>query len=95
MPKPLPKKCRPFTAGTRWYSPEDETAIQAEVHELVERGIIVPSTSASAAACVTVRKKDDCLRLCQDYRGLNELLESYSGGLGDMEAMYSLSLIHI
>ena len=29
------------------------------------------------------------MRLCHDYRGLNELLESYSGGLGDMETMYS------
>ncbi|CAN0103715.1 unnamed protein product, partial [Sphacelaria rigidula] len=34
------------------------------------------------------RKTDDSLRLCQDYRGLNQLLESYSGSLRDMQTMY-------
>ncbi|CAM9901154.1 unnamed protein product, partial [Sphacelaria rigidula] len=71
------------------YSPEQGTAIQDEVQKLAERGTIEPSRSAWAAACVTVRKKDGSLRLCQDFRGLNELLESYSGGLGDMQTTYS------
>ncbi|CAM9482476.1 unnamed protein product, partial [Sphacelaria rigidula] len=35
------------------------------------------------------RRTDGSSRLCQDYRGLNELLESYSGGLRDMQTIYS------
>ncbi|CAM9317514.1 unnamed protein product, partial [Sphacelaria rigidula] len=82
-------RCRPFAAGTRRYSPEQEIAIQDKVQKLGERGIIEQSTSAWAAACVTMRKKNGSLRLCQEYRGLNELLESYSGGLGGMQTMCS------
>ncbi|CAM9861893.1 unnamed protein product, partial [Sphacelaria rigidula] len=73
----------------RRYSPEQATAIQDEDQKFAERGVIEPSTSACAAACVTVRKKGGSLRLCQDYHGLNKPLESYSGGLGDMQTMYS------
>ncbi|CAM9734800.1 unnamed protein product, partial [Sphacelaria rigidula] len=35
------------------------------------------------------RKTDRSLRLCQGYRGLNKLLESYSGSWRDMQTMYS------
>ncbi|CAN0027246.1 unnamed protein product, partial [Sphacelaria rigidula] len=35
------------------------------------------------------RKTDGSLRLCQDYRGLNQLLESYSDSLRDIQAMSS------
>ncbi|CAN0042286.1 unnamed protein product, partial [Sphacelaria rigidula] len=34
------------------------------------------------------RKTDGSLRPCQDYRGLKQLLESYSGSLRDMQTMY-------
>lgn len=62
-------------AGTRKYYPEQKEAIEADVAKLLERGIIRPSSSPWAAACVTVRKKDGTLRLCQDYRLFNQALE--------------------
>ncbi|CAM9925959.1 unnamed protein product, partial [Choristocarpus tenellus] len=62
--------------------------IQAEVKQLQERGIIRPSNSAWAAAVVAVRKKDGTLRLCTDYRMLNDLSHSDSGGLGNITSIF-------
>lgn len=48
---------RPYVAGTRRYSPEETEAIQSKVAKLHTRGIIEPSTSLSAAACVILGKQ--------------------------------------
>lgn len=80
--------CKPHVAGSRSFTPEETEAIQLEVMKLYERGIIEPSTSLWAAVCVTVRKKEGTLRLCQDYRRLNYLRELDSGGLGDMQRIF-------
>ena len=67
----IDEDCAPIAAKQQRFSPEQADAIQREVKKLAEAGIIRKSTSAWAARCVTVRKKDDTLRLCQDYRSLN------------------------
>ena len=48
-----------------------QTEVKDHVDELVDNGIVSPSTSPWAAPIVTVRKPDGTLRLCVDYRKLN------------------------
>ena len=50
--------------------------------------MIRPSTSPWAAQCLRVEKKDGTLRLSIDWRALNKLLVSDSGGLGDMQSIF-------
>ena len=47
--------------------------VQQELQEMLEQGIIEPSTSEWAAPIVLVKKKDSSLRLCVDYRRLNSV----------------------
>ena len=75
---------RPYVAPLRRYTPEQRKMIQSEVEKLHKSGAIVPSTSQYASCCHTVRKKDGTVRVIQDFRGLNALLKTQSGGLGDI-----------
>lgn len=79
------KLCTPFTAKQRRFSREERQKHTAEIKKLPDRGIIRPSTSPWAEYCLCVRKKDGTLRLCFDWRVLNNLLVSDSGGLGNMQ----------
>ena len=74
----------PYVAPARRYTPEQRKMIQSEIQKLEAAGAIEPSTSEYASACHTVRKKDGTVRVVQDFRGLNALLKSQSGGLGDI-----------
>ena len=60
------EECEPIAAKQQRFSPEQADAIQREVKQLAGAGIIRKSSSAWAARCVTVRKKDGTLRLRQD-----------------------------
>ncbi|CAN0566849.1 unnamed protein product, partial [Laminaria digitata] len=62
--------------------------VQSEVTKRLQSGAIRRSTSAWAANCAVVRKKDGTARICQDYRGLNALLKADSGGLGDIQSIF-------
>ena len=46
--------------------------IERAIHELLALGHILPTTSPFASSVVMVKKKDDTLRMCIDYRALNK-----------------------
>lgn len=47
-------------------------SVKQEIDNMINTGIVEASTSPWAAPLVIVPKKDNSLRLCVDYRGLNE-----------------------
>ena len=62
----IDESCTPFAAKQRCFSPEERRMIREEIHKLLDRGVIRPSTSPWAAQCLCVMKKDGALRLCID-----------------------------
>ena len=46
--------------------------IERAIHELLALGHIRPSTSPFASSVVLVKKRDNTLRMCIDYRALNK-----------------------
>ena len=61
--------------------------IREETKKFLDRGITRPSNSPWAAQCLCVKKKDDTLRLCIDWRTFNEQLVAKSGGLGGIQTI--------
>jgi len=64
----LPLKQRP-----RRLSPAEQETIEKQVKEMLDDGVISPSTSPWAAPVVLAPKKDGTIRFCVDYRALNEI----------------------
>ena len=83
------ENCPPFADKQRRWSPQEHAMIQSEIAKMVKAGVIRRSTSPWAASVVLVRKKDGTLRMCQDFRVLNQRLVTNSGGLGDITTIHS------
>jgi len=49
--------------------------VQQEINDMLNLGIIEPTTSPYAAPIVVLKKKDSSLRVCVDYRELNKITE--------------------
>ena len=46
-------------------------AVEKEIEMMLKERIIEPSTSEWASPMVIIKKKDNTIRLCVDYRRLN------------------------
>ena len=55
------------------YKPALKNEIELQVSEMLQSGLVRPSTSAYSSLVLLVRKKDDSWRMCVDYRMLNAL----------------------
>ena len=64
----VPTKMAPYKIA-----PHKLPAIQAEIQEMLEKGVIVPSKSPFSSPIVMVSIKDGTNRMCIDYRKLNEI----------------------
>ena len=53
--------------------PSQYKAVRDHIHSLMEEGIVRESGSPWASPVVVVQKKDSSIRLCVDYRRLNQL----------------------
>jgi hypothetical protein len=51
--------------------PKELAELKIQLQELLDKGYIHPSTSPWGCPTLFVKKKDDSLRLCVDYRPLN------------------------
>ena len=66
-----PRRSHPYRVPNKL-----KEGVRAEVEKLVEMGIVVPSTSPWASPVVPVPKGDGTVRVCVDYRKLNEVTTS-------------------
>jgi hypothetical protein len=57
------------------YSPIQKTYIEEQVKQMLQNGVIRPSSSAFASPVLLVRKKDGTWRFCIDYRHLNAVTQ--------------------
>ena len=51
--------------------PNELAELKIQLHELLEKGLIRPSSSPWGCPAIFVKKKDKSLRMCVDYRPLN------------------------
>ncbi|KAL6224601.1 hypothetical protein ACLB2K_003456 [Fragaria x ananassa] len=54
-------------------APAEWKELKTQLQELVDKGFILPSMSPWGAPVLFIKKKDDTMRLCIDYRKLNQV----------------------
>ena len=63
----------PISMTPHRMTPTELQELKVQLHELLDRGFIRPSTSPWGALVLFANKKDKTLRLCIDYRQLNRV----------------------
>jgi hypothetical protein len=61
----------PISKRPYWMPPAELVELKKQLQELLDKGFIRPSTSPWGCPTLFVKKKDESLRLCIDYRPLN------------------------
>ena len=64
----------PISMTSHRMVPVELQELRVQLHELLDKGFIRPSTSPWGAPVLFVKKKDKTLRLCIDYRQLNKVM---------------------
>ena len=64
---------QPHYKYTSRLTPKEKEELHRQIQELLEKGLIEPSVSPFGAPVIFVKKKDGSLRLCIDYRALNQI----------------------
>ncbi|KAH9311173.1 hypothetical protein KI387_026208, partial [Taxus chinensis] len=68
----LKEGAKPVITTPYRYPKRQKDEIEKNIQELLEMGFIRPSKSPFASAVVLVKKKDGTMRMCVDYRALNQ-----------------------
>jgi hypothetical protein len=53
--------------------PNELVELKTQLQDLLEKGFIRPSSSPWGCPAIFIKKKDQTLRMCVDYRPLNEV----------------------
>ena len=69
---PLEEGTQPMFRPLYRLSQAETAEVKRQVQELLEKGLIEPSTSPYGSPVLFVQKKDGSLRMCIDYRALNK-----------------------
>ena len=69
----LQPNAAPIKKGLYRLSAKETEELKKQLHDLLEKGFIQPSTSPWGAPILFVNKKDGGFRLCVDYRALNKV----------------------
>ena len=62
-----------------------KSKVELEINSLLNDGLIVPSQSQYSSPMVIVKKKNNSIRICCDYRKLNKVTELDQEGLPNIE----------
>jgi hypothetical protein len=63
----------PISRRSYWMPPNELAELKMQLQDLLEKGFIRPSSSPWGCPAIFVKKKDQALRMCVDYRPLNEV----------------------
>jgi hypothetical protein len=63
----------PISRRSYWMPPNELAELKMKLQDLMEKGFIRPSSSPWGCPTIFVKKKDQTLRMCVDYRPLNEV----------------------
>ena len=80
---------QPIYTRARKVAPQCRTPLETELQELKELGIIEDTNSSWAAPIVLVKKKDGTIRLCIDFRMLNQVAERSSFPLPKINEIFA------
>jgi hypothetical protein len=63
----------PISRRSYWMPPNELAELKTQLQDLLEKGFIRPSSSPWGCPAIFVKKKDQTLQMCVDYRPLNEV----------------------